>query len=382
MTLGASLPETLDIFCDESGFAGQHLSNPDQRYFAYGSVAIAPDEASNLVAKTIRDFRLQGTELKGKNLLRNSPGRKAATAVVEELGDRAQVVVVQKKYALACKLFEYTFEPMISAVSTALYSVNFQKFIANLVYLSGVAHHSRALALAERFEKAVRGDDGPLRGFLSVHSPATQDPVEVLISFCVYHRDAILRELAGAKDEVRWLLDVTATALNSLLISWSRRARRLRVVCDESGPLSDSKTLSYFNAWIGRDDKRSIRLGDRQIHLGFNLAEPIALARSHESPGIQLADVVSAVAVATFSGPTEKWSREMSRRLLSSGSLHPDGIVPEHDRLDLDLPETRLNVLILLELLRRSEKGQSLTNGLPEFIHHASQAAIHDGPGA
>jgi hypothetical protein len=331
---------------------GQHLLNPDQRYFAYGSVGITPEEASANVAKTIRDFRLQGSELKGKNLLKHASGRKAAAAVIKELGDRSLVVVVHTRYVLACKLFEYTFEPLISDVSMALYSVNFQKFIANLLYLSSVEHNSRAVALSERFEQAVRGDDGPLRGFLSVHSPATDDPVEALVSFCVYHRDTILRELADTKSEVRWLLDVTGTALNSLLISWARRASRLRVVCDESGPLGAAR--SYFDAWIGVEEKPSIQLGDRQIDFGFNLAGPIALAKSHESPGIQLADVVAAVAVAAFAEPSEKWSKDVLGSMFASGAIHPDGIVPEHDRLDLDLPETRLNVLILLELLRRS----------------------------
>jgi hypothetical protein len=373
--LGA--PEVLDIFCDESGFTGQHLLNPDQRYFAYGSVGIAPEEASGLVAKIIRDFRLQGSELKGKNLLKHSSGRKAAAAVIKELGERSQVVVVHKRYVLACKLFEYTFEPLISDVSMALYAVNFHKFIADLLYLSSVAHHPRATSLAERFEQAVRGDDRPLRSFLSVHSAATDDLVEALVSFCVFHRDTILRELADTKSEVRWLLDVTGTALNSLLISWSRRAKRLRVVCDESGPLGEAR--SYFDAWIGRDDKPSIRLGDKQIDFGFNLAEPVSLARSHECPGIQLADVVAAVAVAAFIDPSEKWSKDVLGSMFASGSIHPDGIVPEHDNVDLDLPETRLNVLILRELLRRSERAVSLTNGLPEFVQRMGQVVILNG---
>jgi hypothetical protein len=363
--------EVLDIFCDESGFTGENLLNSDQRFFAYGSVAIDPAEAAQLVAQTISDFRLQGKELKGKNLLRHASGRKAATAVIRELGARAQVVIVHKKYALACKLFEYTFEPLISEISTVLYSVNFHKFIANLLYLASLSHHPRAHVFSERFEQAVRGDEEPLRRFLSVHSATSDDPVEMLISFCVFHRNAILRELAETKGAVRWVLDVTATSLNSLLTSWGRRAPQLRVVCDESGPLASA--LSYFDAWVGNEHKGSIRLGERDIDLGFTLAAPIALAKSHESPGVQLADVLSSVAVAVAGDPSNKWSREVITILFESGAIHPDGIVPEHDRLDLDLPETRRNVLILHELLRRSEAGESLTVGLPDFVRHISE---------
>jgi hypothetical protein len=229
--------DALDIYCDESGFTGPHLLSPEQPYFTYGSVAITSPEASDLVGSTIRNFHLQGNELKGKNLLKHSPGRKAAIAVIRELGPRCQVLIVHKQYALACKLFEYTFEPLIADISMALYSVNFHKFVANLLYFSSFKHDARARTLSERFEQAVRGDDGPLRRFLSAHSPVTDDPVEALVSFCVYHRETILQELARTKEDHKWILDVTATSLNSLLTWWGRRAQRLRVICDESGPL-------------------------------------------------------------------------------------------------------------------------------------------------
>lgn len=50
--------------------------------------------------------------------------------------------------------------------------------------------------------------------------------------------------------------------------------------------------------------------------------------------------------------------------------------MPEYDELKLDLPERKLNVLILNELLHRSENGTSLTQGLPEYIG-AMLDAVH-----
>ena len=49
-----------------------------------------------------------GNRAERAHLLRNAPGRKALAAVLDELCDRSQVVVVHKRYALAGKLFEYT----------------------------------------------------------------------------------------------------------------------------------------------------------------------------------------------------------------------------------------------------------------------------------
>jgi hypothetical protein len=324
-------------------------------------VGISPADAADLVAKTVRDFRIQGNELKGQRLLKYASGRKAALAVIEELGARSNVVVVHKRYALACKVFEYTFEPLLSDVSAALYAVDFHKFIGTLLHFSSVKNH-RAWELSERFEQAVRGNDEPLRRLLSVHSPDSSDPVEAVISFCVYHRDTILGELAEVNQSADWTLDVTGSSLNSLLTTWGRRARQLRVTCDESGPLASS--LSYFDAWLGRDDKPTISLGERTIELGFNLAAPIAFAKSYESAGIQLADVVSSLAAKAYGESRDDWARGVIRTLLMGGVIHPDSIMP----LVLDGRKTKLNIEILAELVRRSEYGESLTAGLVEFI--------------
>jgi hypothetical protein len=187
-----------------------------------------------------------------------------------------------------------------------------------------------------------------------------------LVSFCVYHRDTIFKELAGAKSAVKWLLDVTASSLNLLLIFWSRRAHNLRVVCDDSGPLSSMS--SFFDVRIGREDKPSIRLGNREIHFGFNLAGTIAFRSSHDTPGIQLADVVSSTAARAMAERSDKWSQEAMDLLFESKSINAYSMLPAPGFIDLDHKEPQLNVMILLELLSRSEQGESLTNGLPEFI--------------
>lgn len=357
--------EPLEIYCDESGFTGENLLNRDQRFFAYGTVAIKHDEARDLVARTISDYRLQGQELKGKNLLSHSRGRKAALSLIDQLGSRSQVAIVHKEFALACKLFEYAFEPLVSDVTMGLYAVDFHRFIANLLYYSSVNHHPRARELSERFEKAVRGDTGPLSDYLSVHSPNDGDAIEAVIAFCIYHRDTILRELAETQSTLKWILDVTGTALHSLLITWGRRAETLKVTCDESGPLQQATEI--FDEWVGRNDKPSIQLGDRQIQLGFNLAAPVAFAKSHQTPGIQLADVMASVAVAAMDR-TDRSVDDLRRQLFKAGMVHPDSVLPFAEYADIDHPQPKLNALILAELVRRSEHNESLTNGLMEFV--------------
>src|SRR5205809_2689957 len=105
------------VFCDESGFTGEFLLDRRQRYFAYASVTIEPEEAGEIVARIIRDYRVQGNELKGRRLLEYARGRRAILDIIETIGRRAQAVVHHKEFALATKIFEYTYEPLISEIN-------------------------------------------------------------------------------------------------------------------------------------------------------------------------------------------------------------------------------------------------------------------------
>lgn len=41
------------IYCDESGFTGNNLSDLDQPYFVYADVAITPEEATEIKDRTL-----------------------------------------------------------------------------------------------------------------------------------------------------------------------------------------------------------------------------------------------------------------------------------------------------------------------------------------
>src|SRR5688572_5142394 len=133
------------VYCDESGFTGEHLLSRDQRFFGYAAVAVEPDEADDLVKRLVRDFRLQGRELKGRNLVRTERGHRAINALLDTVGGRCQVAVHHKEFALAGKFFEYAFEPFISANNALFYSIDFHLFVANMLYLSVFTKRERAV---------------------------------------------------------------------------------------------------------------------------------------------------------------------------------------------------------------------------------------------
>ena len=122
------------IFCDEAGFTGNNLSDSTQEVFTFASVTMEPDQAKETVERTLRNFRLQGTELKGARLLKTNAGRRAITSVLKDCAPHARLVSHLKKFALAGKFFEYIFEPALAEQSSIFYGSGFHLFIANLLF--------------------------------------------------------------------------------------------------------------------------------------------------------------------------------------------------------------------------------------------------------
>jgi hypothetical protein len=85
------------IYCDESGNTGNELLDLNQEHFVYASVALEPREAELICTKLKSRNRLQGAELKGKNLLGHERGRRAIDELIALVGERAHLVMVQQR---------------------------------------------------------------------------------------------------------------------------------------------------------------------------------------------------------------------------------------------------------------------------------------------
>ena len=144
------------IYFDESGFTGNDLLSKDQPYFVYSGVAIDVYRAQGLVTEAISKFRLDGFELKGKKLTRHTRGQRAVSWILRELGEDVRIAVFDKQYALAWKFFEYIFEPVLAAQNSIFYRMEFNYFIAMLLYVElGTADKSSRIVL-EEFQQFMR----------------------------------------------------------------------------------------------------------------------------------------------------------------------------------------------------------------------------------
>jgi len=229
-----------EIYCDESGFTGNDLLDQGSTFFAYATVAINHEEATEYVNNVIQKYQLQGGELKGRNLLKSPKGNKVIAEILRTFKNRIKVGVYHKKFNLACKFYEYIFEPPLSEKSSLFYKIKFHRFISNILYVDFVCRREEAEKIFSDFQKLMRSleDKEPNYLFSSSETP-DMSPLDDIKTFCIHHRDTINQELNSLRetDIGKWILDLSTSALFSILCDWGKEFNQLKVFCDVSKPL-------------------------------------------------------------------------------------------------------------------------------------------------
>lgn len=363
------------IYFDESGFTGNNLLHPHQTIFSYGSVQAEEGEAEDFVNSLIKRYNVQNAELKGANLIKYNKGRRAISEVLRHFKGRMKASVSEKKYALAAKFFEYIFEPPLQENNLLFYRLDFHRFISNILYVEFVARGSGAEAIFEDFEGLMRS--GSFDGIESLFSASTHPEISPVLGqirdFAILNRTAIAEELEGyvGVGSGKWVLDLTNTALFSLLAQWGKTFGPMTVVCDHSKPLVADQEL--FNVMIGRTDRKYSLLGREESPITFNLAGPIQLVDSKTCPGVQLADCVAAAfAYACERSANDNYAMEWRQYIEST--LINGSIFADLEYVDLSKLSVQRNAVILVELLERSKRGANLLDGMPHYAAMITEA--------
>jgi len=355
------------IYFDEAGYTGNHLMDPDQRFFAYGSVVTSDEEAKEFVESLIRRYNIQNGELKGGKLVSHHKGRKAIDEILREFHGRLLVTVSDKKYTLACKLFEYIFEPSISDINSLFYGVGFHRFIANILYMEFMARGAGAEQIFDEFQDLMRRpDDGKLGALFSASKHPDNSPVITQIREFAQYRAADIKEEVESLAESsvgKWVLDVTNSSLHSLLAHWGTKYDVITAICDNSKPLQESG--EFFKIMVGNEQRLKGGFAGNEHPMTFNLSGPLEFRDSKTCHGIQLADAVAGAAVHVLGGGTDDHAKRW-RELLPEMSIL--NILPDKDELDLRLGTARRNVVLLNELHARAKNGQDLIEGMPLLI--------------
>ena len=356
------------IYFDESGFTGNNLLHPRQNYFAYASVATDDDEARTTVERIIKKYNIQGGELKGANLVKFAKGRKAITELLDAFDGRIKVSVSDKKFALAAKFHEYIFEPCYSDINSLFYGIGFHRFIANVLYMEFITRGAGADELFAEFEALMRDGSGQnLETIFSSSAVAEHsETIRLIREFAQKRHQDIRSELASlANGETgKWVLDLTNSALYTLLANWGAEHEVITAVCDHSKPLQHNQEM--FTSMVGNTTKSFSEIGGEQHPITFNLSGPIEFAASHEAHGIQIADAVAAAAVYVFSGVKDE-SADHWRHIIARQARY-GSVVPDMDEVRLELQRAQRNTLLLQHLHQRAMEDVSLTEGLPQVI--------------
>ena len=369
------------IFFDESGYTGNNLLHPGQRIFSYGSVQAEPDEAREFVSSLIKRYNIQNGELKGKNLIKFNKGRRAISEILKHFEGRMKASVSDKKYALAGKFYEYIFEPPLQKNNMLFYELNFHRFISNILYLEFVARGAAAEEIFRDFEALMRS--GSFEGLDNLFSSTTHKNISPVLGhireFAILNRPVIAEELDGyvGTGSGKWVLDLTNTALFSLLAQWGKDFAPITAVCDQSAPLSADQNL--FNVMINRTDKKFTSLGGQDTPLTFNLAAPLQLVDSKGSHGVQLADCVAAAFAYACDNQVSDDAAKEWRKYIES-TLIFGSVFPDLDHVNLEMPAAQRNLAVLMELLGRCRGGKSLLDGMHDFVNFISHELVHNPP--
>lgn len=330
------------------------MLDAQQPMFTYASVAMDATDASDLVAEIRAAHRVEADELKGNKLAKSRRGRDLILDTLQSILGRYLVTAYDKKLSLACKFFEYIFEPVLAANNRVFYENDFHKFIATLVYVNFVCKEEETVRIVNQFERFMRTlepGDAPLIFDGMAANTTVRDSLRDIASFIDGYRDIILRE---SNHIGNWVLDLSVSALWSHLAYWGGVFDILYVICDESKPLRHfARSLDVM---VNRPERVVVRIFGKERPLTFNMARSVEFASSSNRPGVQLADIVSSALLQALKHPEEGWSQAFREEIRPH--VHEDCILPDLSYMDLTTPNCAVNALILHELSQRASAGQ------------------------
>ena len=198
-----------------------------------------------------------------------------------------------------------------------------------------------------------------------IHLPGGDDPLTAISAFCHAYRDGILQEIEviGADPDLsRWTMDLSGAALLETFYYWGNGGEEIEAYCDDSKPLRAAAEEMRTMATTGLPDwvKQVISVPRPLVVM----PRPVQFVDSKSTTvAIQLADVVAGAARHVLSNPVDnQWRTFIEPRYITNC------IFPQPRFLNLDLPETEVNVAILYELGRRARAGRDPNYGMDAFI--------------
>ena len=278
----------MKIYCDESGYTGADLLEANQPYFVYSGVKLDERDRNEAISLIYSNYKIQGKEIKARNLLQNEQGKKAILKLFDAYGANARIVYFDKKFSLAAKIFEYAVEPNLKSNYLA-YQSGFNIFIATGLYLYFLYTDVDTEKLFRLFLAELRGQKNAESIFLFEHKNSESFILWWTFEIVKFNPEKFYSEIKNGDKIDGWILDLTSAAMMVILTDWSKHGDELTVICDDSNLFKANRFVAALNM-MGRSKVRADFLG---TPIGFSLKKDIQTANSIKEPGLQIADIFS-----------------------------------------------------------------------------------------
>jgi hypothetical protein len=334
------------VWFDESGFTGEDLVNPDQRYFALASSIINDEEASDILHQCFPD--LGGDEAKFTMLLRRHryrPGLLKFASMLPALGERTFAYLIDKRFSLLIKLVDYLIEPLVYGSGRDFYADGYARAYVNTLYadllkLGPPGLLEETTNIWNTFARAPSEQTmDELKAFLTLKATELDTPLSSFYRMAAGGADEFLSpgerfETFTDSNE----LQVTSM-LNSVMHWRTMTTADLSIVHDESS--SFFKQRRMWNA-LTRDDAPSFKM---LAASGMSAIFPLRVVetrseRSERSRAVQLCDVLAGMftrLMPVLQGKRDPFALELFRAGVGDASF--SGVMPERERVSGLPPE-------------------------------------------
>jgi len=284
---------------DESGNTGEDLLNKQQPVYVLASVHVSDEDAASLLGTRSQELHF----VREKN---SQEGRRTLLNILSAdvlSPDNVKVYVVHKRYMITAKLVDVLLEPVFHEDGIDLYIDGAAVAMANLLHAVWPAFSAEGFArLQESFVRALRQrtPEAAEEFYDSVEYLAHRTKCEPDFAFLALalSKSHFAEELAGLHSgKLSPELDPALTSLHALTHYWSRAIGEFEVVHDESKHVITWEQM-LRKWWKPKDNPLELRTWHGEVlRFPLNVAD-LTFARSHESPLVQLADVVAGAVCA------------------------------------------------------------------------------------
>ncbi len=323
------------IYIDESGFTGDDLYNPEQPYFVIASSIIGNAEAEEILRRCFP--RYQGAEFKFTNIWKkptHRAGLRAFAAETPTFADKIFVWIIDKRFCLMTKMFDYLIEPAAYKRGYDFYAGGWGLRYMNTIHRDLLRHGSASLyddtvQLWDTFARKPNSNTmAALRDHLDRTINDSLPPISTIFTLARRGLDDFLVTYPRLED-FTGSSEIQVTSIFSTVGWWrQKRPEDFDFVHDES-----SAFLHQRDLWMTM--MRDIDVPPIEVANGSMVELPLRIksttaVRSQDSFAVQLCDVLAGFAAKAgpglSGGPPDPFIVELV--LLGAGELTHSGIIP------------------------------------------------------